>query len=776
MVNKSNELILEQTTSLEQFSDMCNEVQANLLACDNLHDLNQLVKVDVVNFSQLIIALGDLEQKKNDSNAEMYWFNYLIPKAFKTLFVFSSELFFESSKALLYLSEKEINKDKCEDLFSKSYVLLLKSFEEFEVLKHPSQYTDQQNIKVEDVLRHEENPWDIFRNQIQTIQNQIQLLYTSFSKAEDFSRLFLSLKQIIESHGGEVMNSCNDLKGITNALADDLENRTDVKQIIQTIEKHLENDSLIDKTHQNFTQNLDVEMNKFEKIEIPENFENGELVLTTYDLEQSVRKWLDYEVLSNFIDLWALKDNLRNYFRLSLTHVKNNLKIKLESDDFSDFENLYDSLNKLFEQIKFHQNKEEDIVNQINQSVSSQLKMVQYFKQSNPLEVPLKNSLNLKGSDVLKKIKGWVSKWTKPLLETNHIQHDSEIETATQSIAYRMMKVENEQYDSLFLNKNFIGDLFLIKRPVLEEKIANTINLWNQGFNQSALIIGNRLSGKSTFMDYVSKQHFGKRLLRIEPHSEIIVSGRKIKISCTLEDVLSELKKHARQNDSGAIVIDDLEQWNFDSCTVLENARALIRFVESESDHTFVMVSCSPFMKDILDKRIGFSRSFSTIVDVTKSNESEIVQAIQMRHGASHKHLYNEKMEQLTTSQMHKIIRKQIRRNDYNLGEILQAWTYTTVVKDYNKVVISGNYSDFPNFFTAEELLVLKQIYLYRVSNEYRLKTTMGFEKDSELRSAIKRLLNTKVLERGAHGFLSINPIVLQDVQNILLKQNTLVQ
>jgi len=196
------------------------------------------------------------------------------------------------------------------------------------------------------------------------------------------------------------------------------------------------------------------------------------------------------------------------------------------------------------------------------------------------------------------------------LLETNHIQHDSEIETATQSIAYRMMKVENEQYDSLFLNKNFIGDLFLIKRPVLEEKIANTINLWNQGFNQSALIIGNRLSGKSTFMDYVSKQHFGKRLLRIEPHSEIIVSGRKIKISCTLEDVLSELKKHARQNDSGAIVIDDLEQWNFDSCTVLENARALIRFVESESDHTFVMVSCSPFMKDILDKRIGFFKIF----------------------------------------------------------------------------------------------------------------------------------------------------------------------
>ena len=764
----NNKQDINQQSSLEQLTEMYIAVHKKLLVSENREDLLRFIKGDFMNLSQLILVLGDLELKSKRKEEEQYWFNYLIPESFKALFIFVSEVYFQILKAKVYKKENLKSKEDVRELVKASHKLLCTSFEEFNVLLNPAAYLIAKKVNVEYSLKHNENPWSVYKRQLEDLQSQIYTLTDSFIVITDHTVIFNDLKNIITKHGDRVTKSCEDLKGITNSIADALDRKDNPEDIITRVEKIISSDKTIDKTHQGFTEDLELELSKLKLIEFPLDVDHGKLELESIAIDTSVRKWLDYEVLSNFIDLWALKDNLRNYFRISLTHIKNNLKIKLDTQEEINYNGLYDSLNKLFEQIKKHQLKEEHIVDTINKEVSENLKVSNYFRRVNPLEIPIKNTIHFKGGYLFKQIQKWFNKITGPLFSSERIHHDSDIETATQCIAHRLMKVENEQYDSLFLNKNFIGDLFLIHRPVLENKIKRTIDLWRNGFNQSALITGTRLSGKTTFINYTSKLHFKKEILVLEPNAEIIISGRKLKVGHDLGMVLREIKKYEHLNSETLVLIDDLELWKSDKIPLLDNVRHLIRFLESETDHTFVMVSCSVFVKHILDNRLGFSQAFSTVVDVSQTGEVEIDQAIQLRHGASHKTLYNPKMEPISNQQMSKLIRKHAQRNKYNLGEVLQAWTYTTIVKDYNKVMITDAVMDFPNFFTSDELLVLKQIFLYRFSNEYTLKTVMGYSFDSDLRSTIKRLLNTKVLERNIDGDLSINAIILQDVQNIL--------
>lgn len=773
----NNESVLNQAShqsSLEQFTEMYDLVHDKLLVSESREDLLRFIKGDFVNFSQLILVLGDLEAKSESKEEQLYWFNYVIPESFKALFTFVVEIYFQLQKAKVYKKDGLKSKEELKKLTQSSHKLLLSNFKEFNVLINPKAYLISKDIDVAYNLEHHENPWSIYKLQLEKLQKQLTVLTKQFNRISDQGSVLELLKVIITKHGDSVTENCEELKEITNAVADALDRKDDPKGIISHIEGIVNVDQGIDKTHQKFTEDLEEEISKLKSIEFPLSLNDGKLELGMYNLEISVRKWLDYEVLSNFIDLWALKDNLRNYFRISLTHIKNNLKVKLDAQEAINYTSLHDSLNKLFDEIKKHQLKEEFIVDAINKEVTENLKISNYFRQVNPLVIPLKNTIQFKRGDLFKKIEKWFAKITAPLFSSEQIHHDSNLETATQCIAQRLMKVENEQYDSLFLNKNFIGDLFLIRRTVLENKIKQTIDLWRNGFNQSALITGTRLSGKSTFINYTSKLHFTKEILVLEPNCEINISGKVFKVGYDLGQVLREIKKYEHQNSETLVLIDDLELWKSNSITLLDNVRNLIRFLESETAHTFVMVSCSIFVKHILDNRLGFSNVFSTVVDVSQSSDAEVNQAIVLRHGASHKSLYNSKMEPISNPQMNKLIKRKAQRNKYNLGEVLQAWTYTTIVKDYNKVMITEDYLDFPNFFTSDELLVLKQVFLYRYSCEERLRKEMGYRFDTDLRSTIKRLLNTKVLERALNGGLCINAVVLQDIQNILQEESIL--
>jgi hypothetical protein len=101
------------------------------------------------------------------------------------------------------------------------------------------------------------------------------------------------------------------------------------------------------------------------------------------------------------------------------------------------------------------------------------------------------------------------------------------------------------------------------------------------------------------------------------------------------------------------------------------------------------------------------------------------------------------------------------------MGKVLQAWTYRSTVVDDQFVLFEDKDHTFRDFFTHEEIIVLKFVVLYKHINEIVLKNFLGSRNDIYM-SGLKRLVNTKVLLRDEDGELRLNTVIYHDVIDIL--------
>jgi len=80
------------------------------------------------------------------------------------------------------------------------------------------------------------------------------------------------------------------------------------------------------------------------------------------------------------------------------------------------------------------------------------------------------------------------------------------------------------------------------------------------------------------------------------------------------------------------------------------------------------------------------------------------------------------------------------------------------------KVIYNEIEFEFVDFFTNEELIVLKQASIFKRITELGIKGVTSSKYETNFKSAIKRLINTKVLLRDESGSLYINPVILSEV------------
>jgi len=128
----------------------------------------------------------------------------------------------------------------------------------------------------------------------------------------------------------------------------------------------------------------------------------------------------------------------------------------------------------------------------------------------------------------------------------------------------------------------------------------------------------------------------------------------------------------------------------------------------------------------------------------------------------------------ISTKQIESKVQELAGRFNYNIGEVLQAWAYSTKMTDDNLVIFEEAECDFEDFFTEEEVIILKYVYLYKYVNEMLLKSFLGKSFNVNFDSGIKRLINTKVLWRNSSGNLILNRVITTDVFEILTYRGTL--
>jgi len=761
---------------------------------DTIADSDKLKRSILLDFSELAnfyISISSLNfehfSSDNANSKESYLLHYALAKPFKDLMLLHRDVFLQLQIASHKAEEDVVEKESVGTHFIESKSILHQALNAFQK-NIEQEYRiiarfEKGGKDISKKTKHHQNPWPVYKEQYENILEQIQLIDTAGLTFQKVIEIFDSIKShTIKSYEGNLEESKKSEQTI-EAVSISLENMNDnenISLVISEIELAVKRIETSGRKLESFKYLVEEKVKSLSTLNFPTATNEGLLLIKKVDFNRSVKKWLDYELLPYLIDLWENQNNLASYYKHSLLNLKSSLKLIKNNKSVAPVNSQITTLKEIQRTIGLNIRRQQHIISQIENKLTNQLLATNIYSSEEFLEVSFQSSLNqyTAGSSgflmsSFQKIKTAIKSLNSSYEKTISASPDNAVEKAINCINFRMVKEENAHYDTLFLNKNFIGDLFLVPRVEEEKKLENCFKDWQNGFNKSVLITGNDLSGKSTFMEDFAKKHFGKDIILLDTDSTITIEGRKFKTRQNLKEALQEANKNI-YNTRPVLLIDDLEYWRSDEISLLDNVRALMNFVLSESDRIFVMVSISKAMQRHLNRRIPFSNAFTTRLDLNKTKSEEIFKAVLIRHGASHKKLLNKDRNVMSPKQIEHHVQELSNDFKNNIGEVLQAWAYSTKMTDTNLVIFEEAECRFEDFFSSEELIILKYVYLYKYVNEVLLKSFLGKGYNINFDSGIKRLVNTKVLWRNSNGNLILNRVITSDVYQILRYRGTI--
>ncbi|MGB5435153.1 MAG: AAA family ATPase [Maribacter sp.] len=754
--------------------------------CASAKELGETIINSFIDFSNAYIALGNSESRKlkeiSDANElGIYLLHFRLPETFKELLFLHRDVLLQLAIAKHKNLEGLVAEKVLEDHFVESKEVLLKAVDHFRE-KMLFEYNGavrltQTKVGISAKLKHHQNPWEIYEAQFSSIQEQIIQIDTATNSYTKAVQIFDGIRKHTHDICALLLKEDHSFVSAAETGVEKLKEIKEVSEIdefLSWLDEELSKLDLDNQLQENFTAFLESKTQTLGSITLPIETSEGLLLTKKIELDKATQKWLDYTPLPYLIELFENRLHTLSYYRLSLLNLQNSLQLVKTTGSLETLPNQLEGQRNIGDTLKSHIAKQEKVIKEIQGIMDADFLATNIYHQEDFLEVSLQSSLAQLTSQRVSLFDGFRKKLRKffsrvgSKYEQNVLDNSAQkLERSMRCIEHRMFKEVNAHYDTLFLNKNFVGDLFLVAREEAEATLLRAITKWRSGAFKSILVLGNPLSGKSTFIEKMAKDHFGKHILFLNVDSDIVVEGRKFKTSKDLAEALNHVKKNI-YNTRPVVIIDDIELWRDKEHTLIENVQAAIRFIESESEHVFVIIATSQMMKNHLDKRSSFSNTFSTLIDIEQATFQTIYKAILLRNGASHRTLIDNDGNPLTDKQIEQSIQKLCRTFNYNLGEVLQAWTYGTKMTTDNKVIFKDWNSTFEDFFTTSEVIILKYLVLYSYVNEIILKEFMGKRFDKSYRSGLRRLINTKVLLREENGNLKINSVLKYDIRELL--------
>tara|TARA_R100001369_G_scaffold20091_3_gene36971 strand:- start:49828 stop:52209 length:2382 start_codon:yes stop_codon:yes gene_type:complete len=788
ILNPSEVSIDHSSKMLEQHLEEFTSLLEN---CSNPEDLKHLILLNFSDLCDFYIEAANIEFQKDPSlkidSKDGYLYLYALAKPFKDIMLLNRDVLLQLQISSHKQKENLVSEEAIQSHFLDSQTILQKALREFRISIEQEYRTisriEKAGKQISKRIKHQHNPWGVYKLQFLNILEQIQLIDTAgltfLRLIEIFFAIKAHTKQSYTYNLEETKISEQNIEQILISLKG-ARNYEDITAIISEIDGAIKKIETSSRKLEEFSEMIDLKSKFLSSLNFPTDTNQGMLLIKKIDFNKSVKKWLDYELLPFLIDVWENQNNLASYYKHSLLNLKSSLLLIKSNKTETVVSSQIITLKEIGKTISLNIQKQEHLIQQIHHKLSTQFLASNIYGVGEFLEVSFQSSFTQYTSGG----SGFILKWYQKMRETLqslNSSYEKSISSAPKNlmdqsincIHYRLLKEENPHYDTLFLNKNFIGDLFLVSRIEEENTLIKSFKDWQQGSNKSALITGNGLSGKSTFIEDFAKQYFGKETILLQIDTTITIEGRKFKTSRNLKEALQEVNKNI-YNTKPVLIIDDLEFWRSEEVSLLDNIRALINFVLSGSDRVFVIVSLSNAMQKHVDKRLPFSNAFTTQLDLNKAKFEEVFKAVLIRHGASHKKLVDKDKNEISNKQIENKVQELAGRFNYNIGEVLQAWAYSTKMTNDNLVIFEEAECAFQDFFTQEEVIILKYVYLYKYVNEMLLKSFLGKSFNVNFDFGIKRLISTKVLWRNSSGNLILNRVITTDVFEILTYRGTL--
>ncbi|HCD53521.1 MAG TPA: hypothetical protein DEQ34_13820 [Balneolaceae bacterium] len=197
-------------------------------------------------------------------------------------------------------------------------------------------------------------------------------------------------------------------------------------------------------------------------------------------------------------------------------------------------------------------------------------------------------------------------------------------------------------YRRLFDFRREVEDSFLIHNPVQVDKCEKALELWKTGFPSAISVIGEKGSGKTTFIRHLSKNLFEEEKQHLvgfdttawKPEDLVRSVAKQLKLNetTTVNELIEKVKK---RRSGSVIIIENIQNTFLRTITGYEGIKTLMYLISATKKEVLWVVSASRYAWEFLDVALKVSDYFTHSIKADGLSEQEIRELILRRQKAS---------------------------------------------------------------------------------------------------------------------------------------------
>ena len=618
-----------------------------------------------------------------------------------------------------------------------------------------------------DFYYHQVNPLSEYKQQLLEIEKQQKKIFRSRDKLD-----------LLRSHLNEYKSEFEAKFRTQLKTIDDLfEHFAVVKKIVDrigdvatkpTIENAVEDLSNVILSLEATQGNEILELTPYaydDVLSFPTNIQYGELIIKTINFQAEVSRWFSSKIYPHIIEL-----EKREELNLERTiSTINQVRSKLSALTLSDKEE-YDvkstKIGKILSDLESNSLRLLLLEKEENKA-EVELLMYKYFCASQVykndiLFLPLERSGQIANisKDAIQRFKSTFKGYSDNVKESGKSILSKYIELDKVAVSHfinNKLKINaDDDRLSLFMKRGFIGRSFTIKRSDIIDKIVEDYSLWQNKFHGAVLLSGPYGSGKTTILGVISQGYFTEEIIQIKAGESFYTNRGFFDGENDLGKLLDKLS-HYYQSGRAIIFIDDLGSWHSNEVSLFRNVKALMKRLYAFGNQFFFVITCDTILDNRINSLIDISEKFTSKLVVGKMSDSNIRTALQSRSGALPDLGLNDTEHENNVGDI-------VRASKGNIGSALLEYS-RYFSKEYEPNILSKEFSQI----IKNNKYLLKFILSHGSLPKTTIIKALSELDILEVMDELDYLTGLKILSVNREGRVSVNPLLIHEVEDVLL-------
>ena len=617
-----------------------------------------------------------------------------------------------------------------------------------------------------DHWEHQESPINEIVLQLIEIQKQSKKIFRSNAKIDDIRSNINEFVKDLQLQYGRQSSAVNKVQSIVDELKESVKSIT-ADSTNAKIEKVV--DFISDKS-QALEDILDTDAMEVlsyadkENVSIPVSASSGNLNYKSFNVKAEFARWFSSTILPETIELESKRDNAIESCLQAFSQLRTKIaavsfeEVDFSSDQEKEFEEIFSQLEKeVLEDLRTEELETSKLV---------QTHQVEYLKASN---IYSEDTLFLPddGSSQITNI----TRDAQKRFSENFVTYSTKFKNYVYGIISKYFEIEKTPYSqfvknkltiydeddalALFMKKGYLGKSFTIPRPDLMNKVMGDYDLWKEGFSGSILLSGDYGSGKSTLLGMMNHLGLNEEIIQLKTSESYFIQHRPYEPHIDFKVLLDAIIKQT-QGRKIILCIDDLELWHNEEIDLYDNINWLLNAITKHRKKIFFLVSCSPVLRGRILVFRTLNTVFSSQLRVGKMNSSQIREALSLRAKVN-------EVEKLNDAKKDTVLSNVVKKARGNIGyAMLEYCRFNN--EDYNPNIKSQEFKEL----IERNYSLLSFIYSYYQCSLKEFSNALGEVNFRDAIKTIDHLVGQKILIRPKKGYVSINPLLIHNIERIL--------